>query len=137
MKLSHILETSYAKTNTPVWLQDVETIARTYKSKPEFHQELLQWARENVRILNHLWDAIIDDRNQFLDQYEPDEEDDHDGHTELNPQQRLVAAELWASSVSHQDYPIYNELYKRHDPDFMDTIGNIMMDSAGGLRDET
>lgn len=134
MKIQHILEVRLAKTNTPVWLRDVEAVAQTYTNNKKFHKELLKWARENVRILNQLWDSIIDDREQLLDRYEPDEEDEHDG--ELTPQQRLVAAEMWAGAVSHEDFPIFNELYKRHDPDFMDSIGNIMMDLAGGLRDE-
>lgn len=133
MKVKDILEARLATAKVPVWVEDMDKLARMRNNS--WKTLIAPWAKKHIKLLSKLWDNVVDDRDGFLDQYEdPDEEVDR--FDEPTDEVRLVGAELWASAVSPEDYPMYKELIKRHDENVVDAVVNLMIDSAGGLRDE-
>ncbi len=139
MKIKYLIEARYDATNRrEPWLTDALKIAETNKDRAtnegewEFWDDYKLWLKDHNGILSQIYQAIKDDRDTYLDRFDDPNPGDDDS--------REVAAEMWSSHVSYEQYPIYTEfLKKQHNKEQIDysmMVGNTMFDLLGGLRDE-
>jgi len=155
MKLQHILEAKYFGDKRPLWLKDAFTVAETNMERApnekdwDFWNEYKDWITTNTKMLNQIYDTLKAERDQHLARFEePDARAVHQAmyrHTQLPRSQedndrREFSAELWASNMSHEEFPIFKEFIRMQEGkeqiDYSMMVGNTMFDILGGLRDE-
>lgn len=141
MKIKHLIEAKYASRGE-TWLKDALIVAETNKDRAtnedewEYWDDYKLWIEDHVKILTQIYDAIKEDRDNYLDQFE----DPDPGRQIQDEDSREVAAELWSSNLEHEQYPIFKEFSNKMNTeeqlDYANMVGNTMFDLLGGLRDE-
>jgi len=141
MKLQHVLEARYSGDKRAPWLRDALTVAKTRKervSKEEdwdFWNDYQDWLNDNKKMLSQIYNALKADRDHSIARFE-----DPDHNHYRDDDRREFSAELWASNMSHEEFPIFKEFIRmqsnKEQIDFSMMVGNTMFDLLGGLRDE-
>lgn len=124
------------------WFKDLQHIIRhnihEYGDTDRDQEAMYRWANDYKQILEKLYREVIQSRDTFIEDWNETWYEDHPRNVseELQKKRREHAADLWLSTEEHfKTSSIYGELRRRHSIGWVDTIMNLMVDVAGGIRE--